>query len=97
MSACKPHLADKETQDPSHHSLDPSKKQPDRDLHANGHEEQAHEQALVGRNITLHLQSKLCLCNQQARLRTPVQLQPSHIALADGRPFQETSSMTQAA
>ncbi len=63
------YLSDQKTQDASNHGSKAAKEEPHRDLHAHCHEEQAHEQALVGCYVALHLQRKLCLCNEQTCLQ----------------------------
>ena len=62
------HLAHKEAQDACDHRPDAGKEEADRNFHAHSHEEEAHQQALVGRDVALHLQRKFRLRNQQPRL-----------------------------
>ena len=63
------HLATDEEHNARDDCLPLSKEQASRDLHAHGHEEEPHQQTLVGRNVALHLQRKLSLCHQQTSLQ----------------------------
>ena len=63
------YLATNQQHNATHNSLPLSKEQPHRDLHANSHEEESHEETLIWSNVTLHLQGKLCLCHKQASLQ----------------------------
>ena len=69
MTGQELHLAADEQHNAGDHSLPLSKEEANGDLHAHRHEEQAHEQALVGGNVTLHLKGKLCLSNQKPSLQ----------------------------
>ncbi len=58
------HLTGHQQDDTAHNEPELSKEQAHADLHTHSHEEQAHEQAFVGRYVALHLQRILCLCDQ---------------------------------
>ena len=62
------YLAKDEDSDAKQDSLPLGKEKADRNFHADGHEEKAHEQALVGRNVALNLKGKLGFSQQQTRL-----------------------------